>query len=138
MKISEWSVEAAIGALVEKQVGMLGATEFASHVAKDPDSGRLRILVATDSGLLDYTYGPQGGATSAWTLHGRFNRWASVKGLRLQTDAQIEDYSHAGRSVWRLLIEEPKAELSANSQGIDEHSEKALLEFAQACIQHAG
>ena len=138
MKITEWETVGPVSVLVEKQVAMLGATEFASHAEKDPDSGRLRILVATDLGLLDYTYGPHGAASGSWTLHGRFNRWASVKGLRLQTDAQLEDYSHAGRSVWRLLIEEPKAELSADSKGTDEHSETALLEFAQACIQYAG
>ena len=123
MKIADWEAVGPISALVEKQVGMLGATEYASHVAKDPDSDKLRILMATDVGLLDYTYGPTSGASSAWSLHGRFNRLASVKGLRLQTDA---------------LIEEPKAELSANSEGVDEHSETALLEFAQACIQYAG
>jgi hypothetical protein len=138
VKIAEWEAVGPVSGLVEKQVAMLGAKEYASHVARDAETGRLRILVAADLGLLDYTYAPSAGADSPWTLHGRFNTWKSVKSLRLQSDAQLEEYSQEGRSVWRLLIEEPKAELSADSKGTDEHSEQALLEFAQACIQSAG
>ena len=138
MKITEWEAVGPVSAMVEKQVMMLGAKEYASHVSRDPDSGKLRILVAADLGLLDYTYAPSAGANSTWTLHGRFNSWKAIRGLRLQSDAQLEDYSHEGRSVWRLLIEEPKAELAADSGGVDEHSETALLEFAQACIQYVG
>jgi hypothetical protein len=56
----------------------------------------------------------------------------------LQTDAQLDEETGEVRSLWRLVAEDPKLELSADSGGIGERSTSALLPFAKACIQHAG
>ena len=58
MKIGEWDNLGRARGLVQRQLGELGAMEFAAHVTVNPDNGRLRIFVATDAGLLDYqSYG---------------------------------------------------------------------------------
>jgi hypothetical protein len=89
-------------------------------------------------GLLDYTYGPAGAdAEGAWMLRGQVSRWQSVRGLRLQTDAQMDDDSGEVRGIWRLVAEEPKIELAADSEGDADHSPAALLAFARACLLHA-
>jgi hypothetical protein len=64
----------------------------------------------------------------------------SVKGLRLQTDAQLEEGEDVTESrwIWRLTAEEPKIELTAESTAEGERSPDALLPLARACIQHAG
>jgi len=138
MKIGEWDAVGPVRGLVQVQLGKLGASEYAAHVTRSPESGRLRILVATDLGLLDYSYSPAGSnPQDPWLLRGTVNRWTSVKGVRLQTDAQLDDQGHEARAVWHLVIDEPKAELAADSTGVGERSERALLEFAQACIRQA-
>ena len=71
-------------------------------------------------------------------LRGQLYRWPSVKALRLQTDAQLDEETGEVRSLWRLVAEDPKLELSADSGGVGERSTSALLPFAKACIQHAG
>jgi hypothetical protein len=138
MKIGEWDAVGPVRGLVQLQLGKLGATENATYVSRHPDNGRLRILVATDLGLLDYNYAPVGSDPKGpWLLRGTLNRWLSVKGVRLQSDAQLDDEGHEARAVWHLVIEEPRAELSADSTGVAERSERALLDFAQACIKQA-
>ncbi|HEY8170999.1 MAG TPA: hypothetical protein VIH24_07870, partial [Candidatus Limnocylindria bacterium] len=72
----------------------------------------------------------------AWTLRGQLHRWPSIRGLRLQTDAQIDENDDSMQSVWRLVAEEPKIELTASS----DHGEAeidAVLALARACVQHA-
>jgi hypothetical protein len=54
MRIGEWDNLGRARALLQRQLGELGAAEYAAHVAVNPDTGRLRIFVATDIGLLDY------------------------------------------------------------------------------------
>jgi hypothetical protein len=137
MKIGEWDTLGRARQLLQHQLGEMGGTEYATHVAVNPDTGRLRILVASDLGLMDYHYAP---ATSdpegAWTLRGQLHRWPSIRGLRLQTDAQIDENDDSMQSVWRLVAEEPKIELSASS----DHGEAeidAVLALARACVQHA-
>jgi hypothetical protein len=138
MKIGEWDAVGPVRGLVQVQLGKLGAAEYATHVTRHPDSGRMRILVATDVGLLDYSYSPAGSnPKDPWLLRGTVNRWISVKGVRLQSDAQLDDKGHEARAVWHLVIDEPKAELAADSTGVGERSERALLDFAQACIKQA-
>jgi hypothetical protein len=138
MRIGEWNELGRSRLLLQRQLGELGAAEFASHVAVNPDTGRLRILVATDTGLLDYSYSPVGQTDADWILRGLLMRWQAVRGLRLQTDAQIVEETQAVRSVWRLVAEEPKIELVANSEDEDDRAVQALLAFARACLQHAG
>ena len=60
MKIGEWDELGRARALLQRQIGELKADEFAAHVSVNPDTGRLRVMVATDVGLLDYHYGPTG------------------------------------------------------------------------------
>jgi len=140
MKIGEWDSLGRARALLQRQLGELGAAEYAAHVTLNPENGRLRILVATDIGLLDYHYQPAGtDPEGPWILRGQMYRWVSVKGLRLQTDAQVEDgeADSEARWIWRLSAEDPKIELTAESTSLGERSAGALLPFARACIQHA-
>ena len=137
MKIGEWDNLGRARALLQRQLGQLDATEYAAHVAVS-DIGRLRVMVATDVGLLDYSYSPVGANLEGqWILRGQVHRWASVRGLRLQTDAQMDDVNEQVQEVWRLVAEDPKIELSVTSGSGDKPIE-GLLGFARACLQHAG
>ncbi|HET7141321.1 MAG TPA: hypothetical protein VFJ03_02445 [Candidatus Limnocylindria bacterium] len=139
MKIGEWDNLGRARAVLQRQLGELGAAEYAAHVTLNQENGRLRIYVATDIGLLEYSYGPAGAdPEGAWMLRGQVYRWPSIKGLRLQTDAQIDDDSGEVKSVWRLVAEDPKLELAADSEGTDDHAPAAVLAFARACIQLTG
>ena len=92
MKIGEWDNLGRARGLLQRQLGDLNATEYAAHVTVKADSGRLRIFVATDIGLLDYQYAPVGAdPEGAWILRGQLIRWGSVRALRLQTDAQLDE-----------------------------------------------
>ncbi|MGH7535861.1 MAG: hypothetical protein ACREMG_09760 [Gemmatimonadales bacterium] len=141
MKIGEWDSLGRARAILQRHLGELGAAEYAAHVALNAENGRLRVLVATDIGLLDYHYLPAGhDPEGPWALRGQLYRWISVKGLRLQTDAQLDDVEDAAEAqwIWRLTAEEPKIELTAESTAEGERSPDALLPLARACIQHAG
>ena len=139
MRIGEWNELGRARQLLQRQLGELGAAEFAAHVTVNETNGRLRIFVATDVGLLEYTYAPAGNNPEGdWILRGSLVRWSSVKALRLQTDAQIDEETQSVRSLWRLIAEEPKVELSASSEDDDDRAVQALLAFARACLQHAG
>lgn len=138
MKIGEWDTLGRARALLQRQLGDLGASEYASHVTLNEENGRLRVFVATDIGLLDYSYGPAGAdPEGAWMLRGQLYRWVSVRGLRLQTEAQLHDESGDMKAIWRLVAEDPKIELAAASDSSGEQPIPALLAFARACIEHA-
>lgn len=138
MKIGEWDNLGRARGLVQRQLGELGATEYAAHVTVNADNGRLRVFVATDAGLLDYQYGPTGSSVEGtWILRGQLVRWGAVRGLRLQTDAQQDEESDEMKAVWRLVSEDPKMELTVSSDDGGKAIE-ALAAFARACIQHAG
>ena len=140
MKIGEWDSLGRARAILQRQLGELGASELAAHVALNAQNGKLRVLVATDIGLLDYTYQPAGSDPDGpWTLRGEIHRWASVKGLRLQTDAQIDEQEEGmdAKWIWRLLAEDPRIELTAESTASGERSPGALLPLATACIEMA-
>ena len=138
MKIGEWDNLGRARGLLQHQLGELGAAEYAAHVGINPDNGRMRILVATDTGLLEYQYSPSGpDPEGTWILRGQVHRWASIRGLRLQTDAQLDESTDEVKSVWRLVAEEPKIELTASTDG-DDRPIVALLAFARACLQQAG
>lgn len=139
MKIGEWESLGRSRALLQRQLGELGASEYAAHVTLNAENGRLRVLVATDVGLLDYAYAPAGGDPEGqWLLRGQLYRWGNVRGLRLQTDAQIDEESGEIRSIWRVVADEPKMELTADSTGDPDRAPATLLPFARACIQNAG
>lgn len=138
MKIGQWENLGRARELLQLQLGQLGCLEYASHVTVNPESKRLRVLVATDVGLLDYNYAPVGGGPdSEWILRGQAIRWSTVRNLRLVTDAQLVGEEGKTQSVWRFVGEEPKIELMANSDQGDTAIE-AVLSFARACLQNAG
>ena len=138
MKIGEWDNLGRARALLQRQLGDLNASEQAAHVSVNPDSGRLRIFVATDIGLLDYQYSPAGADPEGnWILRGQLIRWSAVRGLRLQTDAQLDEASDQVQAVWRLVAEDPKIELAATTD-TGQQSIDGLLAFARACLQNAG
>lgn len=138
MKIGEWDSLGRARALLQRQMGDLGAAELATHVTINPDNGRMRILVATDIGLADFSWAPTGSAAdSDWYLRGTVYRWRSVRGVRLQSDGQMGEDPSQMRSVWRLIAEDPKIELAANASGSERAEVEAMLAFAHACMQHA-
>lgn len=138
MKIGEWDNLGRARALLQRQLGELGAAEYASHVTVNEDNGRVRVFMATDVGLMDYVYAPAGSdPEGAWMLRGQLYRWPSVRGLRLQTDAQLEDSGDV-KSIWRLVAEDPKMDLAATTDTPGVRPVESLLTFARACIQHAG
>jgi hypothetical protein len=140
MKIGEWDTLGRARAVLQLQLGELGATELAAHVTLNPENGRLRVLIATDIGLLDYYYQPSGtDPEGPWSLRGELHRWVNVRGLRLQTDAQVSEQEDGmeARWIWRLIAEDPKIELTAELSGVGEHAPAALLPLAGACLQHA-
>jgi len=138
VKIGEWDNLGRARGLLQRQLGELGAAEYSAHVTVNPDNGRLRIYVATDVGLFDYSYQPVGSNPDGdWILRGQLHRWPSVRGLRLQGDAQLDERTNESRSVWRLVAEDPKIELSSGSDA-GPRAISALLDLARACLQHAG
>jgi hypothetical protein len=137
MKIGEWDSLGRARGLLQRQLGELDANELATHVTVNPENGRQRILVATDVGLIEYTWGPSGSGSTDWLLHGNVYRWKSVRGLRLQTDAQLGEDARDARSIWRLVAEDPKIELAADAVGLDREAVEALLAFARACLERA-
>jgi len=138
MKIGEWDNLGRARALLQRQIGDLGAEEHATHVSVNPDTGRLRIFVATDLGLLDYQYSPAGAdPEGAWFLRGQLLRWAMVRGLRLQTDAQLDEATNEMKAIWRLVAEDPKIELTATSD-TGERSIEGLLAFSRSCLKEVG
>lgn len=138
MKIGQWDGIGRARALIVHQLGDLRANEYASHVTVNVDTGRQRILVATDIGLLDYAWAPDSSEPDAtWSLRGGLIRWHSVRGLRLQSDARFDPVTEDVKSIWRLVAEEPKIELAATAQDQGDRGVAALLDFSRACLQLA-
>jgi hypothetical protein len=137
MKIGQWDTLGRARQMLQHQLAVMDGVEYATHVAVNPDTGRLRILVASDLGLMDYHYAPAGSDPEGpWALRGQLHRWPSVRGLRLQTDAQLDESTDQMQEVWRVVAEDPKIELTAATEhGAEEI--KAVLDLARACIQHA-
>ena len=139
MKIGEWPDIGRARELIVRQLGELGADELAAHVTLNRETGRQRILVATDIGLLDYSWSADTKEPDAtWSLRGSVVRWPSVRALRLQSDAQFDPVPERARAVWRLVAEDPKIELMANSEEGEPHAVAALLAFGRACLAQAG
>jgi len=137
MKIGEWDNVGKARGLIQRQLGRLGADEYAAHVAVSPDNGRMRVFVATDIGLLEYSYSPAGAdPNGAWILRGQAHRWSAVRGLRLQTDAQLGESSDSDRAVWRMLVEDPRIELTVSTEQ-GEAAIEGLVTFARECLLHA-
>jgi hypothetical protein len=134
MRIGEWENIGRSRGLVARELGELGAIELAAHVTIHPDGERQRILIATDVGLLDYNFGPSSPGSPTYDLRGTLHRWPSLRGMRLQSDAQWDDNSRTARSIWRLIAEEPRIELAAESNDSDRSEVSPLLDFARACF----
>ena len=139
MKIGEWDGIGRARGMIVHQLGELGAAELAAHVTINRENGRQRILVATDIGLLDYSWSPDTTDPDAtWSLRGSLIRWASVRGIRLQADAQYDPVPERSKAVWRLVAEEPKIELMANTEDGEPNAVPALLAFGRACLAQTG
>lgn len=137
MKIGQWDELGRARLLLQRQIGELNADEYATHVTVNPDNGRLRVLVAADLGLLDYHYAPAGANPEGpWMLRGQVHRWVSVRGLRLQTDAQLEESTDEVQEIWRLVAEDPRIELSVTNEA-GARAIEGMLAFARACMMHA-
>ena len=137
MKIGEWDNLGKARGLIQRQLGELSAVEIAAHVGVNPDSGRMRVFVAVDIGLLDYSYAPVGAdPKGAWILRGQVHRWGSIRGLRLQTDAQLDEASGQDQAVWRLVAEDPKIDLVVTTEA-GARAIEGLTAFARACLQQA-
>ncbi len=134
MRIGEWENIGRSRGLVARELGELGAIELAAHVTIHADGERQRILIATDIGLLDYNFAPSSPGSATYDLRGTLHRWPSMRGMRLQSDAQWDDNSKTARSVWRLISEEPRIELMAESTESDRAEVSALLDFARAAF----
>src|SRR4029079_12963429 len=79
VKIGEWDNLGRARAVVQRNLGELGAAEYAAHVTLNQENGRIRIYLATDIGLLEYTYAPAGAdPEGAWMLRGQLYRWGNV------------------------------------------------------------
>ena len=139
MKIGEWQGIGRARELIVRQLGELGADELAAHVTVNPDNGRQRILVATDVGMLDYSWSADTKLPDAtWSLRGALVRWQSIRGLRLQTDAQWDPVAEQSQAVWRLVAEDPKFEMKATTAEGEPWAVPALLAFGHACLSRAG
>ena len=134
VRIGEWDQIGRSRALVQRELGELGVNELAAHVTINPGNERQRILIATDIGLLDYNFAAGPAKSATYELRGTLHRWPSVQGMRLQSDAQWDDNAKAAKSVWRLVAEDPRIELAAESTETDRHEVSALLDFARACF----
>jgi hypothetical protein len=136
VRIGEWEQIGRSRGLVHRELGELGAVELATHVEVHADGERQRILIATDIGLLDYNFGPSSPGAATYELRGTLHRWASIRGFRLQSDAQWDDNAKSARSIWRMIAEEPHIELAAESSGSDRSEVTPLLDFARAVFSH--
>jgi hypothetical protein len=134
VRIGEWEQIGRSRALVQRELGELGVNELAAHVTINPDNERQRILIATDIGLLDYNFGAAAANSGSYELRGTLHRWGTLRGMRLQSDAQWDDNAKSAKSIWRLIAEEPRIELAAESTETDRHQVSALLDFARACF----
>ncbi len=140
MKIGEWDNLGRARGLIQRQLGELGAVEHAAHVTVNPENGRLRIFVAADAGLFEYQYAPAGADPEGpWILRGQVHRWSSIRGLRFQTDSQIDEATEQVRGISRLVAEDPKIELAATTDtDAPDQGTAALMPFAKACLLLAG
>jgi hypothetical protein len=139
MKIGEWDEIGRSRLLVQRVLGELSTHELATHIVINPDSGRQRILLAADVGMFDFNYGTDGAGTGAtWTLRGALTRWASVRGFRLQADAQYNEGDGTAKSVWHVVCEEPHIELVAVIGEDTSPAAEALLDFCRACLASLG
>jgi len=149
VKSDEWTILGPVAGLIQDQLDTLGAVEDATHVTVQPESGRMRIVVATDLGILEYLYAPSAMEPDApWYLRGSLVRWALVRGLRLQMDAQlsVDALSEsrradsprvaAAREAWTFVLEEPKIEMRVD-KSVDAEGTAAALALAAACFRRA-
>ena len=134
MRVGEWEQIGRSRGLVHRELGELGAVELATYVTIHADGERQRILIATDIGLLDYNFGPTSEGSATYDLRGTLHRWPSIRGMRLQSDAQFDDNTKTSRSIWRLIAEEPRIELAAESAENDRSQVTPLLDFARAAF----
>ena len=136
MKIGEWDNIGKARGLIQRQLGELGADEYAAHVGVNRTTGGCasswRPTPACSTQLLP----GRGRSDGDSILRGQVHRWASIRGLRLQTDAQLVEPEGKMQAVggWWPRI---RIDLMATTD-TGEGTIEALLAFARSCLQHAG
>jgi hypothetical protein len=134
MRLGEWDALGQARGWLQHQLGDLGAAELATWVIFG-EHGRQRILVATDVGLLDYTYGPESPSPDVpWRLRGELIRWRGIHNLRLYSEGGWDPVNDMFRVIWRVRAEEPKLEVVVDTTTSPEREVGALLAFARACL----
>jgi hypothetical protein len=114
---------------ITDQLGRLEAEELAVY-AIEAGSGRrpvVRILVATDVGLFDFTWErpPDPGERQVAGVH---IPWGEVRGLRLAATTRLDPATLTRmQPVWSLAIDEPEVSLSESP------IEPALVGFWRVC-----
>ncbi|HKG18508.1 MAG TPA: hypothetical protein VKB00_02120 [Candidatus Limnocylindrales bacterium] len=88
-----------------------------------------RFLVATELGLLDASYRPEGG--SVGRLASTVIPWPDVRGLRIEGTTVLDDaFRHVTR--WSLVIEHPAVEIT------EPPDDEALIDLWRECVLRAG
>lgn len=131
MKVTDWlraGLDPAFGTVehwITDQLGRLGAEEEAAY-ALTVGARNVRILLATDAGLLDCLWdGPDEGAQRRLTS--TMSLWGEVSGLRIVSRTTIDASLRRPDPVWSLTLREPSVDIH------DAVDEGAVLEFWKAC-----
>src|SRR5215213_10124817 len=117
---------------ISDQLGYIGAEDEACYAVQVRDENApggltIRILVATDKGLVDMTW-QRPESVESRNLASRHYRWEDVRGLRLTAATRLEPTTLIHREPeWGLEIDDPAFTLERAEEGL------ALLDFWKAC-----
>ena len=140
MKIHEWHraglqpAFATIEQWLNDQLGYMGAEDEAVYAVElradnDPRGLAVRILVATDKGLLDMLW-ERPDEVADRHLTSRHYRWTEVRDFHLIAETRLEPETLMRREpVWRLEIGDPDV-------AIDGTESQAMLDFWAAATKH--
>lgn len=141
MNVHDWHLNglepafATVEQWINDQLGYMGAEDeacFAMQVRGENDRGGLavRILVATDKGLMDMLW-ERPNDPAARNLTSRHYAWSEVRGLHLRAVTRLDPKTLVhGEPEWGLEIAEPPFALDRAEDGVP------LLEFWTSCSQH--
>ena len=138
MNIHEWHRNglqpafATVEQWITDQLGYMGAGDEACYAVQlrgeeDKAGLAVRILVATDRGLLDMLW-ERPEAAADRHLTSRHYRWADVRGLHLEARTGLNPETLVHRAPeWGLSVDDPEFAVEPAEEG------QALLEFWEAC-----
>jgi hypothetical protein len=143
VKVADWIREgweppfATIEDWLRDQLGEAKLEEEATYAVElrpENDGGgyAVRILVATDAALADFTW-ERPAAVGRRVLTAAYYGWHEVRGLRLTSETRLNPATLMHRSaMWGLRIEMPELTIT------DATEDEALLEFWSVCMGHLG